>query len=81
MFVELSIQDVPVMFMVHTGATLTLVSTRVYHSIPDLYRPHMSETQLQIKSVCDNYLNLRGKGRFTLDFGKEREVYFRGRCN
>ncbi|CAC5403899.1 unnamed protein product [Mytilus coruscus] len=72
MFVELSIQDVPVKFVVDTGATLTLVSTRVYDLIPDLYRPHMSEAQSQIKSVCDNYLSLRGKGCFKLDFGKEK---------
>ncbi|CAC5409406.1 unnamed protein product [Mytilus coruscus] len=72
MFVELSIQDVPVKFVVDTGATLTLVSTRVYDLIPDLYRPHISETQSQIKSVCDNYLSLRCKGSFTLDFGKEK---------
>ncbi|CAC5404356.1 unnamed protein product [Mytilus coruscus] len=74
MFVELSIQDVPVKFVVDTGATLTLVSTRVYDLIPDLYRPHMSEAQSQIKSVCDNYLSLRGKGCFKLDFGKEEFI-------
>ncbi|CAC5399826.1 unnamed protein product [Mytilus coruscus] len=72
MFVELSIQDVPVKFVVDTGATLTLVSTRVYDLIPDLCRPHLSETRSQIKSVCDKYLSLRGTGSFTLDFGKEK---------
>ncbi|CAC5356894.1 unnamed protein product [Mytilus coruscus] len=72
MFVELSIQDVPVKFVVDTGATLTLVSTRVYDLISDLYRPQMSETKSQIKTVCDNYLSLRVKGSFTPDFGKEK---------
>ncbi|CAC5367965.1 unnamed protein product [Mytilus coruscus] len=72
MLVVLSIQDVPVKFVVDTGATLTLVSTRVYGLIPDWYRPHMSENRSQIKSFCDNYLSLRGKGSFTLDFGKEK---------
>ncbi|CAC5403728.1 unnamed protein product [Mytilus coruscus] len=70
MFVELSIQDVPVKFVVDTGATLTVVSSRVYDLIPDLCRPHLSETRSQIKSVCDKYLSLRGTGSFTLDFGK-----------
>ncbi|CAC5386676.1 unnamed protein product [Mytilus coruscus] len=72
MFVELSIQDVPVQFVVDNGGTLTLVSTRVYDLIPDLYRPHMSKNRSQIKSVCDNYLSLGGKGSFTLDFGKKK---------
>ncbi|CAC5398525.1 unnamed protein product [Mytilus coruscus] len=72
MFVELSIQDVPVKFVVDTGATLTIVSSRVYDLIPDLCRPHLSETRSQIKSVCDKYLSLRGTGSFTLDFGKEK---------
>ncbi|VDI66468.1 Hypothetical predicted protein [Mytilus galloprovincialis] len=40
MFVDLSIQDVPVKFVIDTGATLTLVSTRVYDLSPDLWRPH-----------------------------------------
>ncbi|XP_071136906.1 uncharacterized protein [Mytilus edulis] len=73
-FVELSIQDVLVKFVVDTGATLTLVSTRVYDLIPDLCRPHLSETKSQIKSVCDKYLNLNGKGSFTLEFGKEKFI-------
>ncbi|CAC5377602.1 unnamed protein product [Mytilus coruscus] len=72
MFVELSIQDVPVKFVIDTGATLTLVSTRVYDLIPDLCRPHLSKTRSQIKSVCDKYLSLRGKGSFKMDFGKEK---------
>ncbi|CAC5359449.1 unnamed protein product [Mytilus coruscus] len=74
MFVELDIQDVPVKFMIDTGATLTLVSTRVYDLIPDLRRPHLGETKSQIKSVCDNYLSLRRKGSFKLDFGKEEFI-------
>ncbi|CAC5412593.1 unnamed protein product [Mytilus coruscus] len=32
----------------------------------------MSESKSQIKSVCDNYLRLRGKRSFTLDFGEEK---------
>ncbi|CAG2228626.1 unnamed protein product [Mytilus edulis] len=56
-FVELSIQDVPVKFVVDTGAKLTLVSTGAYDLIPDLYRPNLSP---------------RGKVNFTLDFGKEK---------
>ncbi|CAC5379821.1 unnamed protein product [Mytilus coruscus] len=72
MFVELSIQDVPVKFVVDTGATLTIVFSRVYDLIPDLCRPHLSETRSHIKSVCDKYLSLRGTGSFTLDFGKEK---------
>ncbi|CAC5376638.1 unnamed protein product [Mytilus coruscus] len=72
MFVELSIQDVPVKFVVDTGATLTLISTRVYNLIPDLCLPHLSKTRSQIKSVCDKYLSLRGKGSFKMDFGKEK---------
>ncbi|XP_063448081.1 uncharacterized protein LOC134727630 [Mytilus trossulus] len=74
MFVELNIQGVPVKFVVDTGATLTLVSKRVYDSIPDLCRPHLSETRSQIKSVSDKYLSLKGKGSFTLDFGKEKFI-------
>ncbi|CAC5367959.1 unnamed protein product [Mytilus coruscus] len=72
MFVELSIQDVPVKFVVDTGGTLSIVSSRVYDLIPDLCRPHLSETRSQIKSVCGKYLSLRGTGSFTLDFGKEK---------
>ncbi|VDI16470.1 Hypothetical predicted protein [Mytilus galloprovincialis] len=60
MYVELLIQDILVKFVVNTGATLTLVSTKVYDLIPDLYRPHLNATKSQIKSACGNYLNLRG---------------------
>ncbi|VDI29050.1 Hypothetical predicted protein [Mytilus galloprovincialis] len=72
MYVELLIHDILVKFVVDTGATLTLVSNKVYDLIPDLYRPHLSATKSQIKSACGNYLNLRGKGNFKLDFGTER---------
>ncbi|CAG2205410.1 unnamed protein product [Mytilus edulis] len=69
MYVELLIHDILVKFVVDNGATLTLVSTIVYDLIPDLYTPHLSATKSQIKSACGNYLNLRGKGSFKLDFG------------
>ncbi|CAC5373580.1 unnamed protein product [Mytilus coruscus] len=39
-----------------------------------LAKPHLGETMSQIKSVCDNYLSLRGKGSFKLDFGKEEFI-------
>ncbi|XP_071176265.1 uncharacterized protein [Mytilus edulis] len=74
MFVELNIQGVPVKFVVDTGATLNIVSSKVYDLIPDLCRPHLSETKSQIKSVCDKYLSLNGKGSFTLEFGKEKFI-------
>ncbi|CAG2195983.1 unnamed protein product [Mytilus edulis] len=74
MFVELNIQGVPVKFVVDTGATLNIVSSKVYDSIHDLCRPHLSETKSQIKSVCDKYLSLNGKGSFTLEFGKEKFI-------
>ena len=80
MYVELLIHDILVKFVVDTGATLTLVSNKVYDLIPDLYRPHLSATKSQIKSACGNYLNLRGKGNFKLNFGTERFTS-RGRCN
>ncbi|VDH91114.1 Hypothetical predicted protein [Mytilus galloprovincialis] len=59
MYVELLIPDILVKFVVDTGATLTLVSNKVYDLIPDLYRPHLNATKSQIKSACGNYLNLR----------------------
>ncbi|CAG2248643.1 unnamed protein product [Mytilus edulis] len=74
MFVELNIQDVPAKFVVDTGATLTLVSSRVYDLMSDLCRPHLSETSSQIKSVSDKYLSHRGKGSFKIDFGKEKFI-------
>ncbi|CAG2252737.1 unnamed protein product [Mytilus edulis] len=74
MFVELNIQDVPATFVVDTGATLTLVSSRVYDLMSDLCRPHLSETSSQIKSVSDKYLSHRGKGSFKIDFGKEKFI-------
>ncbi|CAC5424729.1 unnamed protein product [Mytilus coruscus] len=46
----------------------------MYDLIPDLCRPHLSKTRSQIKSVCDKYLSLRGKGCFKLDFGKEEFI-------
>ncbi|CAG2212114.1 unnamed protein product [Mytilus edulis] len=45
MYVELLIQDIFVKFVVDTGATLTLVSNKVYDLIPDLYRPHLNATK------------------------------------
>ncbi|CAG2252736.1 unnamed protein product [Mytilus edulis] len=74
MFVELNIQDVPATFVVDTGATLTLVSSRVYDLMSDLCRLHLSETSSQIKSVSDKYLSHRGKGSFKIDFGKEKFI-------
>ncbi|VDI25445.1 Hypothetical predicted protein [Mytilus galloprovincialis] len=53
---------------------LLVVSTRVYDLIPDLCRPRLSENKSQIKSVCNKYLSLKGKGSFTLDFGKEKFI-------
>ncbi|CAG2203561.1 unnamed protein product [Mytilus edulis] len=51
------------------GATLTLVSSKLYDMLTPLDKSYLSEVKTTVRSVCGNKLELRGKGRFNLHFG------------
>ncbi|CAC5424025.1 unnamed protein product [Mytilus coruscus] len=69
MYVKLNVGDIEVKFVVDTGATLTLVSSKLYDILTPLDKSYLSEVKTTVRSVCGNKLELRGKGRFNLHFG------------
>ncbi|CAC5379681.1 unnamed protein product [Mytilus coruscus] len=66
---KLNVGDIEAKFMVDTGATLTLVSSKLYDMLTPLDESYLSEVKTTVRSVCGNKLELRGKGRFNLHFG------------
>ncbi|VDI14075.1 Hypothetical predicted protein [Mytilus galloprovincialis] len=69
MYVKLNVGDIEAKFVVDTGATLTLVSSKLYDMLTPLDKSYLSEVKTTVRSVCGNKLELRGKGRFNLHFG------------
>ena len=65
MYIELQIQGMKSKFLVDTGATLTLVSERLYNKMPHCSKPTLGPVKTKVKSVCGNQLDLKGKGSFT----------------
>ncbi|VDI31867.1 Hypothetical predicted protein [Mytilus galloprovincialis] len=72
MYVKLNVGDIEAKFVVDTGATLTLVSSKLYDTLTPLNKSYLSEVKTTVKSVCGNKLELHGKGRFNLHFGTNR---------
>ncbi|XP_071123285.1 uncharacterized protein [Mytilus edulis] len=69
MYVKLNVGNIEAKFVVDTGATLTLVSSKLYDMLTPLDKSYLSEVKTTVRSVCGNKLELRGKGRFNLHFG------------
>ncbi|CAG2228362.1 unnamed protein product [Mytilus edulis] len=69
MYVKLNVGDIEAKFVVDTGATLTLVSSKLYDMLTPLDKSYLSEVKTSVRSVCGTKLELRGKGRFNLHFG------------
>ncbi|CAG2224644.1 unnamed protein product [Mytilus edulis] len=69
MYVKLNVGDIEAKFVVDTGATLTLVSSKLYDMLTPLDKSYLREVKTTVRSVCGNKLELRGKGRFNLHFG------------
>ncbi|VDH90009.1 Hypothetical predicted protein, partial [Mytilus galloprovincialis] len=68
MYVRLNVGDIEAKFVVDTGATLTLVSSKLYDMLTPLDKSYLSEVKTTVRSVCGTKLELRGKGRFNLHF-------------
>ncbi|CAG2203143.1 unnamed protein product [Mytilus edulis] len=69
MYVKLNVGDIKAKFVVNTGATLTLVSSKLYDMLTPLDKSYLCEVKTTVRSECGNKLELRGKGRFNLHFG------------
>ncbi|CAC5403371.1 unnamed protein product [Mytilus coruscus] len=69
MYVKLNVGDIEAKFVVDTGATLTLVSSKLYDMLTPLDKSYLSKVKTTVRSVCGNKLELRGKDRFNLHFG------------
>ncbi|VDI30208.1 Hypothetical predicted protein [Mytilus galloprovincialis] len=68
MYVKLNVGDIKAKFVVNTGATLTLVSSKLYDMLTPLDKSYLCEVKTTVRSECGNKLALRGKGRFNLHF-------------
>ncbi|CAC5402085.1 Transposon Ty3-I Gag-Pol polyprotein,Transposon Ty3-G Gag-Pol polyprotein [Mytilus coruscus] len=69
MYVKLNVGDIEAKFVVDTGATLTLVSSKLYNMLTPLDKSYLNEVKTTVRSVCGNKLELRGKSSFNLRFG------------
>ncbi|CAC5418452.1 unnamed protein product [Mytilus coruscus] len=58
-------------FLVDTGATLSIVSFKLYESLPKHCKVELYETSQNITSANGGLLTLYGKGYFSIQIGKE----------
>lgn len=71
MYIRGTINDVPVMTLVDTGATVTLISRKVFDAICMKHDLELNETNQNILSASGTPLNVHGKTVGRLKFGKK----------
>ncbi|CAC5380720.1 unnamed protein product [Mytilus coruscus] len=69
MYVKLNVGEIEAKFVVDTGATLTLVSSKLYDMLTPVDKSYLNDVKTTLGSVCVNKLELRGKSSFNLRFG------------
>lgn len=67
-----SVEEVPVVFTVDTGATRTIVSDEVYFHIPEERRPCLSKPKRGVRTANGGRLVAHGIGTFELRLGESR---------
>ncbi|CAC5418552.1 unnamed protein product [Mytilus coruscus] len=72
MYVKLNVGEIEAKFVVDTGATLTLVSSKLYDMLTPIDKSYLNDVKTTVRSVCGNKLELRGKSTFNLRFGPNK---------
>ena len=68
-YVNGSINGIEVTYTVDTGASCTLLATKVFEKIPETKRPELQETSLKISGAGGSTLNILGIATFRLEIG------------
>lgn len=64
MYIDICVEDVNAQFLVDTGATLSIVSSKFFDKI--IRKPQLEKYSQQITSADGGYLSVYGKGRFDI---------------
>ena len=72
MYVNVNVCGFNAKFLVDTGATLSIMSFRVYNAISNHAKPYLASTNQTVTSANGGSLNLHGKAKFNIEVGTER---------
>ena len=68
-YVKGSVNTVKVLYTLDTGASCSLLSTKVYEKLAPKYRPKLQKSNLRIIGAGGSYLKCKGEGSFKLQLG------------
>ena len=76
-YVDLTVNNLPGKFVVDTGATVSLISKRLFYAIPTVERPALSQIRQTVLPANGTALSIEGKGVFSIQLascGKKSEL-------
>ncbi|KAH3857485.1 hypothetical protein DPMN_100092 [Dreissena polymorpha] len=73
LYVKGFVNENPLIFTLDTGASRTIISTRVYQRLPEGSRPSLSKGA-KLKGACGAPIAEMGKGMFKLRLGKMEKL-------
>ncbi|KAH3885429.1 hypothetical protein DPMN_009422 [Dreissena polymorpha] len=73
LYVKGFVNEKPIIFTLDTGASRTIISTRVYQRLPEGSRPSLSKGA-SLKGACGAPIAEMGKGMFKLRLGKMEKL-------
>jgi predicted aspartyl protease len=72
MYIDLNINDVPGKFLVHTGATISLVSNKIFYALDKSERPEVRQLKQTIVIANGTNLSSIGQSLFNLKMGNQQ---------
>jgi predicted aspartyl protease len=72
MYIDLKINDVPAKFLVDTGATISLVSNKIFYALDKSKRPEVRQLRQTIVTANGTNLSSIGQSLFNLKMGNQQ---------
>ncbi|XP_069109267.1 uncharacterized protein [Argopecten irradians] len=78
MYIAAELHGTKVNLLVDTGATVTIISERVFDQVPDSAKPRLSQVRQEVLTASGEKIKVKGKGSFVMKLNSTKNICVEG---